>query len=383
MLSCQKHLFSLDPDVHYINGAYMSPLLKSAEAAGMAGLSVKRSPNRVAPEDFFTNPEKLRALFARLVNAASADEVALIPSVSYGMAILAKNLRIERGQKIIVTEAQFPSNIYPWMTLAQEKSAVIQSIAMPVEPENRGKRWNEQILDAIDEQTALVTLGHVHWANGTLFDLRAIAEKTHRYGGVVVVDGTQSVGALPMDVRQFGIDALVCAAYKWLLGPYAQGYAWFGPAFINGKPLEENWINRLYSENFARLIDYQPDYQPGARRFDAGERSNFINVPMAMAGLEQLLEWGADHIQAYCRNLIAEASTLWREQGFWIENEDARASHLFGIELPDGLDSGVLQQQFKTKHISVSVRGSFVRISPNVYNDGVDIEALTEVLTRR
>ncbi len=378
--SCQKHLFSLDPAVHYLNGAYMSPLLKSAEEAGIRGILRKRQPDKISAQDFFTDAQHLRGLFAQLVNAGSADEVALVPSVSYGMAVVAKNLKTEPGQKIIVADAQFPSNVYPWLALAKERGLGLQIVEMPSEPDQRGLRWNERLLEAIDDRTTLVALGHVHWANGTLFDLQKIAEKTHFHGGLIAIDGTQSVGALPMDVQDFQIDALVCAGYKWLMGPYSLGYAWFGPRFLGGAPVEENWINRLNSEDFARLVDYQPEYQPGARRFDVGERSNFILVPMGIAALEQILEWDPQHIQTYCHDLTSRVAGMWRERGYWIEESEARAAHLFGIQLPPGIAPVVLQQKLKDRHISVSVRGDFVRISPHVYNDVADMDALTEVL---
>jgi selenocysteine lyase/cysteine desulfurase len=380
-LSCQKHLFHLDAAVHYLNGAYMSPLLASVEEAGLRALLRKRQPDKIAPQDFFTDTERLRGLFARLVNAPSAEQVALVPSASYGLAVVAKNLPAWRGQKIVVAEAQFPSNVYPWVALAEEKGLDFQIVAMPTEPEHRGRRWNERLLDAIDERTALVSLGHIHWANGTVFDLQKMAEKVHAHGGLLVVDGTQSVGALPMDVQALGLDALVCAGYKWLMGPYSLGYAWFGPAFLNGQPLEENWVNRLHSEDFARLVDYQPAYQPGARRFDMGERSNFNLVPMGIAALEQLLAWEPANVQAYCRDLTAEATALWQQHGFWSERPEARAAHLFGIQLPAHMEPSVLQQKLKAKNVHVSVRGDFVRIAPNVYNDAADVAALTEVLT--
>lgn len=379
-LSCQKHLFYLDPEVHYLNGAYMSPMMASVEEAGLRALLRKRQPDKISPQDFFTDPERLRGLFARLVNAPSAEEVALIPAVSYGMAAVAKNLPLRTGQKIVVAEAQFPSNVYPWMALAKEKNIDLQAVAMPIEPTQRSQHWNERLLEAIDERTALVSLGHLHWATGTIFDLQKIAEKVHAYGGLLVVDGTQSVGAMPMDVQQLGLDALACGGYKWLMGPYSLGYAWFGPAFLNGQPVEENWINRYQSEDFARLVEYQPTYQPGARRFDVGERSNFNLVPMGIAALEQLLDWGPANIQTYCRDLMAEATSVWQQHGFRMESSAERAAHLFGIQLPAHLDASVLQQNLKARNVHVSVRGDFVRIAPNVYNDAADVAALTEVL---
>lgn len=379
MLACQKHLFSIEPDIHYLNGAYMSPLMKSVEAAGLQSVLRKSRPYNVTPADFFTEAEQLRALFARLVGASAAQQVALIPAVSYGMAVLAKNFTVRKGQKIIVAEAQFPSNVYPWMELVRQGADLVQ-VPMPQEKENRGQRWNERILDAIDRDTALVALGHVHWATGTVFDLAAIAQRVHDCGGLIVVDGTQSAGALPMDVQAFQLDALVCGGYKWLMGPYSLGYAWYSDAFHHFQPIEENWINRADSEDFTKLTDYQEGYQPGAKRFDVGERSNFILVPMAMAALQQLLDWGPGNIQQYCQALTAGAVETWQAHGFWVDNPADRAGHLFGLQLPAGMDPLLLQQKLKAHHIYVSVRGGFVRVSPNVYNDAEDVAALTAIL---
>jgi selenocysteine lyase/cysteine desulfurase len=382
MLTCQKHLFSLEPDVHYINCAYMSPLMHAVEEAGYAGVRKKVRPYRMTDKDFFTDPEILRGLFAQLVRAEHPQRIAIIPSASYGIATVAKNLTVKRGQNIIVAEAQFPSNIYSWRTLAQDKGLTIKTIAYPKIEKNRGKAWNEAIIEAIDDKTALVALGHIHWANGTIFNLKKISEKAHAVGALLVIDGTQSVGAMPIDVQDMGIDALVCAGYKWMMGPYSIGFAYFNEKFDNGKPLEENWITRKNSENFAALIDYQDDYQPLAVRYDMGERSNFILVPMAIAALRQLLAWGADNIQNYCHQLTRDSIPQWRNKGFWIEEETQRSQHLFGIQLPKHISVEKLQAALKERHISVSVRGDFVRISPNVYNDAGDIDALTEVLIK-
>ena len=380
MLTCQKHLFSLEPDFHYINGAYMSPLLNAVVEAGFESVKKKAHPYRLTDKDFFTDVEILRGLFAQLVNAEQAKRVALIPAASYGIAIVAKNLKVKRGQNIVVAEAQFPSNVYSWRTLAKEKGLKIKTVAYPSVSEGRGKLWNQHILEAIDEKTCLVAIDPIHWANGTKFDLKKIGARAHEVGALLVIDGTQSVGAMPIDVQDMGIDALICGGYKWLMGPYSLGYAYFNEKFDNGKPLEENWINRKDSENFARLVDYQDDYQPLAMRYDMGERSNFILVPMGIAALQQLLAWGADNIQTYCHNLTYQAIEKWREKGFWIEDENARGKHLFGIQLPKGIAVEKLQAALKERQISVSLRGDFVRISPNVYNDARDIDVLTEVL---
>lgn len=379
MLSCQKHLFSLEPEFHYINGAYMSPLMKSVEIAGYEGIRKKARPYRLSQTDFFTETQILRGVFAEIVHAEMPQRVALIPSASYGLSIVANNLDVKKGQNIIVAEAQFPSNIYPWRILAQKMGLDIRTVAYPNNQKGRGEEWNRRILESIDADTALVALSHVHWANGTLFDLKSIADRVHESGGFLVIDGTQSVGALPIDVQAMGIDALICAGYKWLMGPYSLGYAYFNERFDGGKPIEENWINRKNSEDFANLIHYQNEYQPHSLRYDVGERSNFILVPMGIAALKQIQEWGVSNIQNYCLELTKQAVGLWQSKGFWIEESNWRSQHLFGVQLPKGVSVELLQRKLKEKNISVSVRGDFVRISPHVYNDEKDINALTDV----
>jgi selenocysteine lyase/cysteine desulfurase len=380
MLSCQKDLFSLESDFHYLNGAYMSPLLKSVEEAGYAGVRRKVRPYRLTDKDFFIEPDQLRGLFARLVNVSEPNRIALVPSVSYGMGVVTQNIKVKRGQNIVLAEAQFPSNVYPWRRLAQDKGLKIKTVAYPDLKKNRGKTWNQHILEAIDNQTVVVALSHVHWANGTKFDLERIGERAREVGAYFIIDGTQSVGALPFNVQKIQPDALICAGYKWLLGPYQSGYAYFNEKFDKGKPLEENWITRKDSEDFKGLVHYKDEYQPLSTRFDAGERSNFINNPMNIVALKQLIEWGSDNIQDYCRRLTEGVIPQWQAQGFWVEDAAWRSHHLFGVQLPTHIAIEKLQQKLKEHNISISLRGDFLRISPNVYNVSADILALTEVL---
>lgn len=379
-MDCQKHLFSLPDDHHYLNGAYLSPLLKAVEQAGIRGIREKKVPWQTAPADFFSDSNTLRSLFAKLINAPGASRVAIIPSVSYGMSTVAKNLPGRTTKKVVVAGEQFPSNVYPWKRYCRDAGSRLQTVPPPEDFHQRGKRWNERIIDAIDEETLMVAISNNHWADGTLFDLQAIGEQARRVGAWFVIDGTQSVGALPFDVQQVRPDALVCAGYKWLMGPYALGLAWFGERMDGGRPLEENWITRRDSEDFSALLNYSDDYQPGAVRFDMGERSNFILVPMMIKALEQILAWGPDRVQGYCRQLTRGLARRLPERGYRIEDPDRRAHHLFGIRLPDRISKEALQQELAGRNIHVSVRGSAVRISPNVYNDERDIEALQEVL---
>ena len=313
-------------------------------------------------------------MFAKLINAKDSRRGAIIPSVSYGMANVAKNLPREAHTNIVMAGEQFPSNVYPWMEL-QQHGVEMKFVDAPDTFEQRGSKWNEKILDTIDGQTRLVALSHVHWADGTLFDLLAIREKTRKVGALLVIDGTQSVGALPFDVATLQPDALIVAGYKWLMGPYSIGMAYYGPAFDDGKPVEENWINRNESEQFNNLINYQDQYQSSALRYEVGEHSNFILVPMLIAALKQILRWQPENIQQYCGNLISPYLEEIQQLGGIVEAPDSRGNHLVGLRFKE-LDVAKAQKIFHQNKVSVSVRGTAIRISPHVYNDERDMNKL-------
>ncbi|MCH2449668.1 MAG: aminotransferase class V-fold PLP-dependent enzyme [Gracilimonas sp.] len=379
-MDCKKSDFQLDHSVTYFNCAYMSPQLKVVEEAGKMGLKRKRNPFKISPEEFFGETDTLREEYAKLIHATDPKRIVVIPSVSYGMANVARNLPLSKGDNIIVVGEQFPSNVYPWRTVADEAGAEIITITPPKESKDRGKLWNEKILNAITPKTKLVALGNIHWADGTLFNLKAIRKHTRKVGAWLAIDGTQSVGALPFDVSEIQPDALVCAGYKWLMGPYSIGLAYYGPALDNGKPVEENWINRYESENFANLVNYNDDYQPGALRYEVGEHSNFILVPMMLAAVKQLNAWGPENIQTYCKDLISGGIKKLKEAGYKIEDEDYRSSHLFGIRLGDDHNMEQIKAKFEEENILVSFRGDSIRISPNVYNTKEEFEKLIQAL---
>ena len=381
MLSCQKSRFSLPDDEHYLNCAYMSPISIAVETAGMTGVARKRVPSRITASDFFTESDRARGLFARLINAPDPSRIAIIPAASYGLAIAARNLPAAAGQNIVVTDEQFPANVHVWRRLSRDRGVAVRVVAPPDVVDGRGHGWNTRLLEAIDSGTAIVALGHVHWTDGTKFDLETIGRRAREVGAALVVDGTQSVGALPFDVQTIQPDALVCATYKWLMGPYAMGFAYLGPRFDGGEPLEETWIGRAGSENFKDLVNYRDDYQPGAIRYDMGERANIALMPMAVAALEQVLEWQPARVQAYCTALTADLVDRVRARGYTVEAPDYRGAHLFGLRAPAGTDIAAVGERLRQRKVFVSLRGSALRVAPHVYNDARDIDALLAALS--
>jgi selenocysteine lyase/cysteine desulfurase len=379
MPTSQRDLVHVPDGLHYLNCAYLAPLLKSVEAAGIAALRRRHDPTTITAPDFFAGADRARALFAELVGGEAA-RVAIIPGVSYGMATIAKNLRLRAGQNVVVAHGQFPSNVYGWVRRCDETGASLRAVAPPETTEGRGREWNARLLEAIDGGTALVALGNVYWADGTRFDLEAIGERAREVGAMFVVDGSQSVGALPFDLRRVRPDALVCASYKWLFGPYGLSLAWYGERFDGAAPLEETWLGRRGSEDFARLVEYEDEYQPGEARFDMAERSSFTLMPMLIAALDQVLAWGPANVQAYAGELTREMVGEARALGYRIEDEALRGAHLFGIHLPAGADPAHLQAALRERRVSVSQRGDALRVAVHLFNAPDDVAALADAL---
>ena len=378
MLDNQKHLFRLDDEYCFLNGAYMSPQLISVEEKGLEAIKKMSKPYQLSTNDFFEIVEDAKSNFAKIIHADYSDSIAFIPSASYGIATVANNIDFSRGDEIIILKDQFPSNYYSWKRKADETGAIIK-IVDGSEGARRGKDWNENVLNAINDNTKLVAISHVHWAEGIIFDLKAIREKTNEHNAWLVIDGTQSVGALDINVSEIKPDALICAAYKWLMGPYGTTMAYYGPRMQGGTPIEENWINRKDSHQFQNLVNYQDLYSAGQGRFSVGEQSNFILLPMLSAALQQLNKWGIVNIQSYCKALNEPFLKKLENLGFSVLKEKQMSNHLLGIRMPKHIDEDSLKDAYKRHNIVVSFRGESIRISPNVYNDANDWERLLAV----
>ncbi len=376
MLTNQKNKFKLPDHVSYINCAFMSPIMLEAEKIGHEAISQKCLPFEITGNDFFTNVNKVKQLFAELVSIKDYQNIAMIPSVSYGIAQVANNIKLKKDEEILVVGEQFPSNIYSWQKIADKYNAKINIVTAKEDFINRGKEWNKDILNAINSKTKVVALPHVHWSDGTLFNLKAIRKKSKEVGALLIIDATQSVGALPFSVEEIQPDALICAGYKWLFGPYATGFAYFSDELCQGEPIEENWINRKNSEDFAGLVNYENDYQPKAGRFNMGEMSNFALTPMLIKSLEQLIKWEPKNIQEYCDAISKDAIKELIELGCFIEDEAYRGKHLFGIYLPKNINLEKLKTEFTKQNIFVSFRGNAIRVSPHLYNSKGDFDKL-------
>jgi selenocysteine lyase/cysteine desulfurase len=378
-MESQSSLVYLDKDIHYLNCAAKSPLLKSGERAMVEAMEREKQLHLRNSDDFFERPEHVRKLFANLVECRPS-QVAFMPAVSYGLSSVLNNITPGRGQHAITVTSEFPSDYLGIRAWCDKHDSELKVVGSDQSLDLMGSDWNARILEAISEDTAVVVLSAIHWMHGMRFDLKQIGARCREVGAVFLVDGTQAVGAMSMNVHEFQIDALFCAGYKWLFGPYSLGCMYIGERFNDGKPIEESWMNRTNSRNFASLTNYGMEYMPDAGRYNVGETSHFLLMPMLSAGLEQVTAWGPDEIQAYCAALNKPLYDLLDEKG-WPRVEEAYCSHhLFGLKMPDGISIDAMKSKLEEKNVYVSQRGESLRVSVHAFNTEADIEALMDAL---
>ncbi|MGH2849976.1 MAG: aminotransferase class V-fold PLP-dependent enzyme [Solirubrobacteraceae bacterium] len=369
----QRGLFDVPADVAYFNTANLSPMLHRVREAGAAALERRAQPWRIASDDWFSDVERLRGAYAAILGV-EPDGVALVPASSYGLAVASRNLDAGAGDQVVVLADEYPSNYYTWQRFCRRNGAELL-----IARRAGDTTWADAVLALLGERTRVVAVPNVHWTDGSLVDLDAVVGGARRVGAAVVIDASQSLGALPLDVPRLRPDFVVSVGYKWLLGPLGVGCLYVDERHRDGEPIEENWINRAGAEDFTALVDYTETYRPGARRFDVGARTNFGLVPMALAAAEQLLEWTIAGITASMRTVTDRIAERATELGYEIAPRDQRGPHMLGVGLPRDA-ANAIAADLGQRRIIASVRGSSLRIAPHLHITPEDIERLAEAL---
>ena len=372
-LGGQRQAFDIPPEIAYFNTASLSPHLHRVREAGERALDRRGRPWTISSADWFSDVERLRGLFGRLIGA-DAEGVALVTATSYGFAVAARNLHLRSGDRILVLAGEYPSGIFSWRTAARKTGAEIVTVVR--EP---GETWTDAILSVLDERIRIVSVPQVHTTDGALVDLEAVADRTHALGARLVIDACQSAGVMPIDVERLRPDFLVTVGYKWLLAPFSLAYLYVADEHRDGEPLEENWIVRVGAEDFTGLDDYSDEYQPGARRFDMGARTSFNLTPMAIAAIEQLLEWRLPRIAASLQETTATLAARAAELGLSPPPADRRAPHILGLGLPAEARERALPA-LAAANCFAAMRGGSLRIAPHLHTTPEDVDRLIGAL---
>jgi selenocysteine lyase/cysteine desulfurase len=371
----QRSLFDIPEGVAYFNTASNAPLLNASRARLLTAAGAKSRPWERVPTDFFADAECIRQLAAGLFGA-DADAWAVIPAASYGLSAAARAIEptLRPGDRILVMADEFPSNVLPWRRVALHVEAALTTVATPADGD-----WTTAMLDKIQSGVSVVALSCCHWTNGALLELTQISAACHQIGAVLVLDVTQSLGALPLDLAMVDPDFMVAAGYKWLLCPYGFGLMYVAPRWREARPLEESWLARTNTEDFATLVNCSEVYRPGARRFDVGETCVTTILPGAIAALEQLQAWGVEQIAESLELISARIALELEERGFGVLPATRRAPHMFGATLPDGHD-GDVARTLREQGVFVSRRGKSIRFAPHLHVTEADLAQLAAAL---
>lgn len=365
----------------YANCAYMGPVPLRAVEAGHEAIRREAAPSKITAEHFFSHVAAIRQEFAYIVGAAHPDSIAVFPAVSYGLATVARNLG-RRSGNIVLVENEMPTNYYVWRHLELTGGYKLRVVSRPADVRDRADKWSQSIIDVIDRETVLVSLSTVHWIDGTTSRLDKISKKARSVGAQFIVDGTQSLGVALFPMDEIRPDAVLCAGYKWLLGPYSLSLGYFGERYRDGVPLEHHWLARKRSEDFANLTKYEDQFRAGAIRFDAGESSNFILAPMLLASLGLINEIGVARIAGYVGELTKVLREAAEAYGWSVSDRTQSAPHYFTVPVKEvGREASELLARLKRRSITLSVRGENVRVTPHICNDMADMRIVVEALS--
>jgi selenocysteine lyase/cysteine desulfurase len=380
MLPSQRASFDIPRDICYLNAASYSPLPIRTLEAGRAAVGRKGRPWTVEASFLNTQYERARTAAARLVQADPSD-VALIPSISYGVATAAKLFTPGRGTRVLVLENDHSSPVLEWRARAEAQGFSVETIKQPDNAD-----WTSAVLESIERSGAppvsLASISSVHWSDGGLIDVDKVGAALKQRDAAFLIDATQSAGVLALDVGHLDPDFVIFPTYKWLVGPYGRAFLYVAKRHQKGIPLEQTAGARrnVRAENAVYFTDLE--YVPDARRFDMGERDFFISLEMASIGMEMMADWGADAIKQRLAMLTERIATGVRDLGIRVPEPHLRAPHILSLAFEGGMPAGLVEG-LASDGVYVAPRLGRMRVSPHVYNDEADADRFVEVLTRR
>lgn len=349
--------------VLYLDCAARAPRLRDVHVAGLAAFEADAAPWRQSFDALEAQVEAVRAQVAGLLDG-DAEAVALVPSAAFALSTAARNLPLQAGDAVLLLEGQFPSNLLPWQQRCAEAGARIAGVRRAP-----GQDWTEAVLDALaaEPRVRVVALPQVRWDDGAMLDLDRIAPRVHAAGAALVLDLSQSLGALPADVARWQPDFVASVGYKWLLGPRGLSWLWAAPRWRGeGVAIEQHWSARDAGTDWRFPVDAPPPSRPGARRFDAGEMDEPLPLAMAGAALGQLHAWGVPRIAAALGQCTGALDAALDAAGLSAWKTPGHAPHLTALRPPpERLDA--VFDALAREHIVCTRRHGLLRIAPHLH----------------
>ena len=362
----------------YLNVAGQSPVPKAAIRAIQSAVEWKKFPHNIPDSAYFDTPNRVRASIAKLIGG-KPDEVALTAGASTGMLAVAYGLTWKPGDEVLTAVGEFPLQYTTWKPMEEREGIKLKIIS----PRDRFLNADDFIA-ALTPRTRLVSVSMVRFDDAVMLDAARLAAACHAQGALLLLDASQCCGAIPIDANQLGVDFIVCAGYKWLLGPFGTGFFWAkGKHIANMRPGPFYWMAAEGAENFAALNFADPKPAQAARRWDSAETANYYNLAALDAGLELVLKIGPQNVAAHNHKLIDLLFSRLPQDRFVVSSPlDRKQRGPYGcFEARTPEKTKEFYEKLRKENVITSLRENKIRVSPYVYNTERDIDRLISVVT--
>jgi selenocysteine lyase/cysteine desulfurase len=366
--------FPWTADTVYLNNASIGPIPERTRRILDAFNAKRTAPHLLPDRDLFAGLQAARDAAARLINA-DTGEIALATNTGFGLNLAAGALPLTRGDRVILSDREFPANVYPWLMLRK------QGIEVTLAP-CTSEGWPDEdfLLSALrDARVKVLAVSFVQFSNGYRVDLKKLGAAARANGTMLVVDGIQGVGNSVLDVRETPVDILACGGQKWLLSPWGSGFVYVRKELIPTlEPAMTGWMAFEGTDDFSRLTEYNPTFRADARRFE------MITLPFQefygfSQSVDLLLEIGIAEIAEVTRSLH-EPILKWADaRGVRVvSSRDERHRSAILCIAPDAAVEAY--HAIKRARIVCSLREGAIRLSPHCYNTVAEMEKVLEVL---
>jgi selenocysteine lyase/cysteine desulfurase len=367
-------------DATYLNLASQSPMPKVSIRAVQAALEANKNPHHKADSTFFQVPTRIRASIAKLIGG-KPEEIAVTSGASTGVVAVAYALTWQPGDEVITAKGEFPLQYTTWKPMEEREGLKLKIVS----PRERFITADD-LIAAMTPQTRLVSVSMVRYDDGSLLDTPRVAEACHKQGALLLLDASQSCGAMPMDVNQLGADFIVSAGYKWLLGPFGTGFFWSKNEHLKIiRPGPFHWMAVAGSDNFAALNFENSKPEANAKRWDSAEWASYYNLNLVAmdASVDFVVRMGPELVAEHNRKLIELLfERLPKDRFVSASPLDPAKRGPYGCFAARSKEkTAEVYQTLRKENVVVSLREGNIRVSPHLYNTERDIDRLISVVT--
>jgi cysteine desulfurase / selenocysteine lyase len=362
-----------------LNFAAHAAIPRVALNAVQSSVAAKMRPHIVDDRSFFSVAASLRQTLATLIGA-NPDEVALTSGAGAGLAAIAYALKWSTGDEVIVARGEFPVQYATWKPMEAREGIKVR-IAVP-----QGQFiQSDDLVAAMTPSTRVISVSHVRFDDGSMLDVSSLAAACKRNGTLLVLDVSQSCGAIPMNVRSLGADFIVCAGYKYLLSPWGTGFLWTRKENLDSlRPGPYNWLSQGV-ESFAHLNYVDPEPAPSLSRWDSAEAASIYNFNLTVmeASTKFVLDAGPALIRDHNQALIEHFFQRLPEGYRLASPRQVSQRGVFGcIEVGSRADTESLYQTLRDEGFVVALREGKIRVAPHLLNSTEDMDRLLVVMAK-